>query len=206
MSKTTNALVALGVVAGLGAAALPLSSYAANDKTNRDVPVELTIEPILQIATSNDNESEGAVTVDKVELTTANATDGAEYASTGFNVNVKTNNSKGYTISMMGTDGKTDLISGTDKIETGSLVAGTSAWAFKVTPAESGAGAGASTQTAWTNIPDASTVIYTGTQEKGGIDSTNGINTPITFGATVASTQAAGTYTGSVTFTAAAQN
>lgn len=205
MSKTTNALIALGVVAGLGAAALPLSSYATNDATNRDVPIELEIKDTLQISTSNDAAGE-TVTVSKVELKTDNVAEGdvAEYASTGFSVNVKTNNSKGYTISMMGTDGKTDLVSGTDKIETGTLAAGTSAWAFKVTPASTAPGNGTSTQTAWTAVPETSTPIYTGTQAQGGINVKDGIDTPVDFGATVADTQAAGTYTGSVTFTAAA--
>lgn len=199
MSKLSTTLAVLGVVAGLGVAALPLSTYAANSDVERDVPVSLTVEPILQISTSADKTGEGETGANAVELTKANAADSAEYASAGFSVNVKTNNSKGYTISMMGTGGDVKLASGTDEINTGALNTGTSAWAFKVTP-----GDGTSTQNTWTNIPATSTVIYTGTQEKGGINSKDGIDTPVTFGATVADSQAAGTYTGSVTFTAAA--
>lgn len=204
MSNLSKTIAILGVVAGLGVAALPLSSYAANTETTRDVPVSLTIEPILQISTSADGEvDEGTglpTTVNDVVLTKANTTDGAEYASAGFTVNVKTNNSLGYTISMMGTKGETALKSDAgDTINTGTLKTGSSAWAFKVNPGE-----GESTQSAWTNIPATSTQIYKGTQEKGGINSIDGVDTAITFGATVADTQAAGTYKGSVTFTAAA--
>ena len=49
MSKTiTKVIAALGVVAGLGVAALPLSSYAAS--ITSDIPVTVTVEGLFSVA------------------------------------------------------------------------------------------------------------------------------------------------------------
>lgn len=215
MSKMTKTIAILGVVAGLGVAALPLGSYAAGEPAPVDsqaVPLSLTVAPMLEISTNMDNDASPAKTV---ELTTTNATaagGNAEYASSGFNVNVKTNNTAGYTIGIKATAaGNVNMVSGDNKIPSAALTTGTSAWAFKtgtltskgVTAAGAEGSTGTSTATSWTAVTATSTPFYTATQEAGGI-STAGIDTPVIFGATVAPNQAAGTYTTSVTFTATA--
>lgn len=65
MTKTTKVIAALGVVAGLGVAALPLSSYAADGvSVSSNVKVETTITSALamRIQSNNDGKSYTAVT------------------------------------------------------------------------------------------------------------------------------------------------
>ncbi len=206
MSKMTTAIAALGVVAGLGVAAMPLATYA---DTTRDVPLKLTVEETIEISTSSDDDP--FTKVNDVVLSTDNKGDNADYASKGFEVFVKTNASNGYTISAKSTTPGETALKTTDgnKIPaSNALAAGTSAWAYKVTPGTQGDGAtapGETNMSAWTAITDTDAVIYTATQKKGGISTANkGLGTGVTFGASISNSQAAGDYTGSVTFTAAA--
>ena len=70
MSKITKTIAALGVVAGLGVAALPLASYAA---TTQNITVEAEIGATLSV---------GAPTVATVELAPTNgqaAVEGSEH-------------------------------------------------------------------------------------------------------------------------------
>ena len=196
MSKMTTAIAALGVVAGLGVAAMPLATYA---DTTRDVPLKLTVEETIEISTSSDDDP--FTKVNDVILSTD---------SKGFEVFVKTNASNGYTISAKSTTTETALktTDGNEIPANAALAAGTSAWAYKVTPGTQGDGAtapGETNMSAWTAITDTDAVIYTATQKKGGISTANkGLGTGVTFGASISNSQAAGDYTGSVTFTAAA--
>lgn len=205
MSKMTTAIAALGVVAGLGVAAMPLATYA---DTTRDVPLKLTVEETIEISTSSDDDP--FTKVSDVELSTANKGDNADYASKDFEVFVKTNASNGYTISAKSTTTETALktADGNEIPANAALAAGTSAWAYKVTPGTQGDGAtapGETNMSAWTAISATDAVIYTATQDKGGISTANkGLGTGVTFGASISNSQAAGDYTGSVTFTAAA--
>lgn len=203
MSKTTNALIALGVVAGLGAAALPLSSYAAPTpiegtgdplKATGNVPVQLKIEETLSMFITN--EAGDADFTSPVALT---STDKENYTSTPIAIKVNAGNKDGYHLTIHGsaTDNPTDLTNenGT-KIATGDLTSTTaSQWGYKVLK-----GADGSTLDAAWNAVQASTDAAT-------IDSltTSGVQTTkVTFGAHVIAGQEAGTYNGQVTFTATA--
>lgn len=202
MSKMSQTIAILGVVAGLGVAALPLSTYAA-DPVN--VPVSLEVEEILEITTKT-GEGEETTTPEAVELAKLDsAVDGANYASDGkFNVVIKSNIEKGYSVAIKGTttiDGSTvtdaavtDLLSDTDRIAAGDFTGTGSSWAYK-----------AGTKTAWTAVTPADVTIYTGSKTvDGDLDIADGKLIPVTFGANVVASQAAGTYNGQVTFTATA--
>lgn len=206
MSKTTSALIALGVVAGLGVATLPLSSYAVTNPDPVNVPVSLEVEEILEITTNNMAGEEGAQAPATVTLAKlGSASDGANYASDGsFKVNIKSNVEKGYDLAIKGstdTDSSTvtgalatDLLSSTDRIAAGDLTGTTSSWGYK-----------AGTKTAWTAVETDNVTIYTGSKTvEGDLDIADGKDIPVTFGANVVASQAAGIYTGQVTFTATA--
>lgn len=207
MSNMTKTIAILGVVAGLGVAALPLSTYAATTPQTQNVPVKLEVAEVLQITTKYDTGAE-TTTPAAVELTTANAAAPANYASDGkFNIVVKSNVEKGYTLAIKGTTditgatgitgaAVTDLLSSTDRIAAGDLTGSDSTWAYQ-----------AGTKTAWTAVTPTDETIYTGSKTVAGdLDITNGKAIPVKFGANVVSSQAAGVYNGQVTFTATANS
>ncbi len=197
MSKTTNALLALGVVAGLGAAALPLSSYAV-DPVTKDVGVTLKIEDTLEIEADKDNAD------NKVDLT-------GDGHSGAVNVTVKTNNQTGYNLNLKGSAGTnaTSLTSENgDQIAAAAgtfdtpaaLSTTTSEWGYSV------ANTNANLQTGLTQFTGS---VYAGVSAAGQeIVNINkptgdaGDKTTVTFAASIADGQPAGTYDGQVTFTA----
>ena len=128
MSKTTKALAILGVVAGLGVAALPFNAMAATDNngvtiidgTGTDtatekydgtadksvsdkVTVKTTINDSISIKIVGDNDGDGETGQNHLVLL---GTDGVlkngENASAKALVTVATNNLKGYTVNMNG--------------------------------------------------------------------------------------------------------
>lgn len=205
MSNLSKSIAILGVVAGLGVAALPLSTYAADPVTSadnktvaKDVTVKLSIEDLLQISTSDVNE---------VTLTTDSTA--APFVYTHANpviVNVATRNSKGYNLTIAGStadkDTKTGLYNAAgDVIETGSFDTNslttpftTSAWGYAVATGEDTIG------TAYTALA----ANGAATKIDGATSATvaAGQNTKVKFAAVVADGQAAGDYEGKVTFTA----
>lgn len=204
MSKTTNALIALGVVAGLGAAALPLSSYAtdpvtsADNKTvSKDVTVKLSIEDLLQISTSD---------VDEVTLTTS--TSAAPFVYTHESpvvVNVVSRNSKGYNLTIAGSTAGQATKTGMFNAAGDEIVAGNfdtsnvasvtkSTWGYAVATGEDALG------TAYTGLAadGAATKIDGATAATPAA----GQDTKLGFAAVVVDGQAAGDYSGKVTLTA----
>lgn len=189
MSKTTSALVALGVVAGLGAAALPLSSYAVDPATDK-VGVTLTIEDELTIEADKS-------TTDKVDLSGTGHTG-------DVTLTVVSNNQKGYNLGIMGSaeTNPTSLTSENgDEIVAGSgtfaapaaLSTTTSEWGYRIAAMTEkftdGLYAGVTTNN------DVIKTTETPTGEAGD-------ETVVTFGASIKDGQPAGTYDGEVTFTA----
>lgn len=185
MSKTTSALIALGVVAGLGAAALPLSSYAIEPQTS-EVGVTLKIEDELTIEANKSK-------TDKVDLSgTGNTGD--------VTLTVVTNNQKGYNLAIKGsaTTNPTSLTSENgDQIVAGSgtfdtpavLSTTTSEWGYRLANFTAGEYAG---------VKSTDQIIKTTAAPTG----TDGDETVVTFGASIKDGQPAGTYDGEVTFTA----
>ncbi len=182
MSKMTKTIAALSVVAGLGVAALPLSSYAA------DVDVYATVDPALSVSTTN-----AVVRID-------NVVPGGAIATGSTTVNVSGSVANGYKLQIQGKGGTalTEWNEALDApaqnpatITTGDLNGAVSAWGYRV-------GSG----TAWAQIPTtASDVAGASSASTPGPDSYD-----ITFGVKAASGQKPGTYKGGVTITAVANS
>jgi len=155
MTKTTKIIAALGVVAGLGVASLPLSSYAADSASvsgTTQVNVNVT-EAISMTITGTDSDS---TTVDQYSGATSGtdnltgqtinagtASSSIEIAPNAIKegtadtfaskVTVYTNDASGYTLTVQGATA--ELKNGSYTIpaisDANTLVAGTSAWGFK---------------------------------------------------------------------------
>ncbi len=190
MSKTTKALAALGVVAGLGVAALPLSTYAAIDSDTADMGVDAVVENFISIENTTGTAEDRVVHLGTL-------VNNAAIVSKNGTVNVKTNGANGFTLKIKPTAaGNADMVidGGTSgaKIPAGTPTPGTSAWGFKLD--------GTDTWMSFTgeNVTEATLKAdYALPADKGGTDIT------VNFGATVDGAQPAGTYKTSVTFTAA---
>lgn len=214
MSNISKTIAVLGVVAGLGVAALPLSTYAAptvwsqtggsdttygsdedgNHFVKKDTDIKLTIEDVLSIDT-------GAT---EVELT---STDGTEYTNAApLNVTVVSKNSKGYNLTIAGTadtnpTSLTNTVTSSDQITAGAGTftapaalsnATTSEWGYSIvgnTTFDGGLYAGVKPGGETIKTSTASTVNA-------------GEKTQINFAAKIKDGQASGTYKGKVTFTA----
>jgi len=185
MRKTTAALAALGVVAGLGAAALPMSSYAVTTATtdSADVTIRATINSAISLALDQTEVDLGTIIVNGAPAT------GSVKAT------VTTTSSNGYNLTIMGKGGDTDMHTvdatgaqdGKGTISTGTTLSGsTSAWAFR-----------GGNKTTWTQIPTTATEIKRTTGTLAGPEETE-----ITFGVYAGGTQVDGVYEGNVTLTA----
>lgn len=97
MSKMTKAVVALSVVAGLGVAALPLSSYAASSNP-------ATVDLYAQV-TGN-----VSMTVDDEEINFGGLDATNDIVPKSTTITVTTNNSNGYKIEMTDSDNNTDMV------------------------------------------------------------------------------------------------
>lgn len=211
MSNISKTIAVLGVVAGLGVAALPLSSYAAPVKWNteastdgsygttdgnnwvkKDTDIKLTIEDVLSIDTD----------ATEVELT---STDGTEYTNAApLNVTVISKNSKGYNLTIAGTaaTNKTSLTNAAgDQIFNGAGIFATPAALDNTTQSQWGysvVGETAFTEGLYAGVTEAGETIKTSTAST----VNEGEKTQVNFAAKIKDGQASGTYTGKVTFTA----
>lgn len=193
MSKMTKTIAALGVVAGLGVAALPLSSYATIVSDGTTVTAQAIIgEAISVTADATDD------TV-KIENVTAN-----QEAATGSTVlTIQTNNTNGYNVTIKDSDAVTALTTDGADADNGipasnALTKGTKGWGFKTSTSTEGVTVSAAAQ--------AYRAIETGTQtiasRASGASVTDGDKIDLTFGVVVDSSIAAGTYSDDVVITA----
>lgn len=180
MSKMTKTIAALGVVAGLGVAAMPLSSYALENTET----VNLTVEVGESIEISADSTD--------VDLGTATS---SAMATGGTTITVHTNNEKGYTATikangsrLLGTADNSNAIptSGSSVVPAD----GTSAWGYKIGSITDYVAASTTAQ----EFADTSAV-----------SAQAGDKYDLGFAVSVAPNQAADTYAGSVTLTATAK-
>ncbi len=189
MSNTTKIVAALGVVAGLGVAALPMSSYAATVTDSTDVLVTAEIKDVISLS----------VDTEKLELGTV--IPGGDYKSGDVTATVSMNSDvKTYNLMIQGTNGDTAMsqvdaggvkLPGAKTIATGTTLSGaTSAWAYHTTSGT------------WTEIPATATSVF-GAAHTLATDVTEEA-TVLSFGVYAANGQEAGTYQGSVTLTATA--
>lgn len=212
MSNISKTIAVLGVVAGLGVAALPLSTYAAptvwsetggsdttygsdkdgNHFVKKDTDIKLTIEDVLSIDTD----------ATEVELT---STDGTEYANaTPLSVTVISKNSKGYNLTIAGTaaTNPTSLTNTAgDQIAAGTGTFATPAALSNATNSEWGysiVGNTAFDGGLYAGVKSAGETIKTSTAST----VNEGEKTQVNFTAKIKDGQASGTYKGKVTFTA----
>lgn len=173
MSKVTKTIAALGVVAGLGVAALPLASYAA---TTQNIAVEAEIDTSLSVS---------APTVATVSL---QPTNGAAAKEGSSSVTVNSNYLNGFTLNIKDSDSETGLTGDSGTIAAGTVLDGTaSAWAYK-----------GGDKTAYTAITTTDVALKTTDAPTAAAGET----VEITFAVAADEDQAAGTYTGGVTVTA----
>lgn len=220
MSKMSKTIAILGVVAGLGVAALPLSTYAAPiidgtapDTTkdgivSGDTAVKLTISDELSMELSKDT-TEG----NEVDLA-----DGS--APVPMTVKVITNGSKGYNLNLKGSattnptsltnDDGDQILSAAAKFAAPAPLsnATNSEWGYNV--ANTNANLSTESAAAIAKFKTGETLNYAGVIAGDGDEIVNatkptgsaGDTTTVTFAAVIKDGQAAGTYNGKVTFTA----
>ena len=213
MSKTTKIIAALGVVAGLGVAALPAFSYAASTVAGE---VELSAEVNEAIAmTILGNGDSGTAGVDVYTPTGASTIDGhtvgtlydeehlqtssstvsllpnaADTTTATSAITVYTNAAGGFTLSVKDADDNTALVNSSDSTATipagATITAGTAAWGYK---------GGSVTNFAAISATDAQ--VYTQSAPTSGGQTIN-----MNYGISTASTQKTGTYTDTIIYTA----
>lgn len=193
MSKMTKTIAALGVVAGLGVAALPLSSYATIVTDDTTVTAQAIIgEAISVTADATDD------TV-KIENVTANQ----EVKEGSTVLTIQTNNTSGYNVNIKDSDTTTALTTaGGDAADgipaSATLTKGNKGWGFKASTSTEGvavSGAGQAYRAIETT-PLALASRSTGASVQDGDKIT------LTFGVVVDSSIAAGTYSDDVIITA----
>ena len=176
MSKITKTIAALGVVAGLGVAALPLASYAAPGTSNpQDITVTATLEDSL------------AMSVTETALTFMIENNG-DVVKNSTTATVTTNNASGYNLDIQAKDGDTDLTATGDyTIPTGPAAQGTSAWGYN----KDGGDTYQAVPAVATSIASSAAATEVGGEE-----------TTIYIGVSADSSQEKGVYTGGFTLTA----
>lgn len=182
MSKTTKALAIMGVVAGLGVAALPMSSYATDATTN--MSVDAVISDFISIENTTGEESDRTVHI-------GNITNNTDVKAGQGTVNVKTNSAQGFALKIKPAAAtNVNMVSGSNTIPAGTPTNGTSAWGFKLSTD--------STYSFFASASDEKTLKadYALPSDKNGTDIT------IDFGVTADGAQPAGTYTTEVILTA----
>jgi len=183
----SKAIAVLGVVAGLGVAALPLSSYAAT--ASDDVKVQAVIEDSISIAAADETVTMSGVVADAANPVEASTT-----------LTVKTNAAGGYKVEIKDADADTALKSSdagatAEGIPAGTPAQSTNAWGYKTSSTTSGVTGLVADYTAVTadNVQ-----IATATRPTAAAGDTITLG----FGVTVNAGIAAGTYEDTVTLTA----
>lgn len=191
MSKMSKAIAVLGVVAGLGVAALPLSSYAAFDTAQVTAKVNGAISVTV---TGNKDTATGmgdGYTVGDKEVF-LNPINGGTAAEGKASVKVSGNAPAGYTLTIKDSDAQTALVSAENQVIAAGVPAqGSSLWGFK----GGSVGSYQGIQTTDTEIAKTTEAL-----------ATEGATTEVTFGVSVSADQAEGLYKGGVIFTAVANN
>lgn len=137
MSKTiTKVIAGIGIVAGLGAAVLPISSYALA----QDVDVSFKINPTLSggetICASASNVADGGIAAG----TTAEVECDISYSANGAaSVSIV---DKDGSNSLVGTTASNTIAAFSDSENLTSLTAGTEGWGYKFAAGEAGAATG----------------------------------------------------------------
>jgi len=205
----TKTIAILGVVAGLGVAALPLSTYAADPTENqgtgtplsvsKDVPVQLKINETLSMWVTN--EAGDADFDSPVVLGDAAGVSGpilVESAPIAIKVRNSTKNGYDLTLAGSATDNATGLTNENNTvIATGDLTStAASQWGYKVKKGADGSDYDAS----WQAVQESASAATIDTLPAAGVNTTL-----VKFGVNIIDGQEAGTYNGQVKFTATAK-
>lgn len=197
MSKMTKVIAALGVVAGLGVAAMPLSSYAAQTAT-ANVDVYATVDSALSITAEDATVDLGTIglstmkTSAPVKVSVATTANAYKLEIQGLNGDdqMHTVDENGFVVTAdmaAASDGKLTVAT----IDAGDLTGTTSSWGYQLEG-----------ETAFKAIPKTLEEIV-GTDDTTvaeGAAASGSHN--VIFGVKIGSTQADGRYKGSVVFTA----
>lgn len=180
MSKLVKTIATLGVVAGLGVAALPLSAYAI-DPDSETVNINVTVGEMIEIAAAETNIDLGEVT------NTTNATGGTK-------ITVRTNVESGYTATIKATRATLETSDAASRIPGVKPATGVSGWGYKIGTITD-IMAATTTETQFANV----TSVTPPSQ-----GNTTGDEYDLGFEVSVAPNQPAGIYSGSVVLTATA--
>lgn len=226
MSKTTKIIAALGVVAGLGVAALPAFTYAAQVSGNVDVIVDVQSAIAMKIVGNNNTAGYGQVKVksDNIDtigdqdvsdfVTTGAATSSSKYQvlpysvlngndTNGFKstITVYTNASH-YGLSIKDADSTLDLVNGSSVIPAGAPGSGDTTFDLTAgTPAW-----GYVVDTASTDGTGYSPITASDVEIKHEAAVAAGNSTVVYYGAATSATQATGEYKDTLTYTAISAN
>lgn len=176
MTKSTKIIAAIGVIAGLGVAALPVGAFAVS---TQDVTVKVNIDSSISLG------------VDQNTTQVTMAPNQADSSSLKTKLTVSTNNAAGYKLEVKDKDADTSLKSGTNTIPAAAAVsAGTAAWNVKGGDKvfQSGAAITAADQLVTESSAPAASA-----------------QTDMTYGVSTSSNQASGTYQDVITYTATAK-
>ena len=118
MTKSTKIVAALGVVAGLGIAALPLGTFAA--EASKNVEVELTVDSAINIASGSADDCKASMLPGQTATCTAK-------------IGYATNNATGMTLTLKDANEDTNLVHADDSTATiatgaGAVAEGTEKW------------------------------------------------------------------------------
>ncbi len=199
MSKMSKAIAVLGVVAGLGVAAMPLSSYAASsDIEQAQVQVKvggsinLTLDKAASDTTSTWTQQGNILNLGEIKIN-------GDVATGAIDAKVETNDVMGYTLSMRAlNEGVMKGDSGID-IPNVAPAKGTAGWGYNLD------GGATFTQMPTTDtmiVSDGNTAAITPAPTEEGAAKADATTT-VTFGVAADSSIPEGTYTGTVVFTAA---
>lgn len=203
MSKSTKIIAALGVVAGLGVAALPLSSFAAE---TGDVNVKVTVGSTISMTI--DDADRSTVPLEKAVTMDNNDVDSSLTAS----IKVTTNDENGYILTVKDKAGdgaalKPTSASNTQTIpaftvkqtDLSALTTDTYGWGMMATNANSSATVSTAFSGGYGFVTDTDQAVVT-------VDGTAAEDeTTITYGIVTKDDQVADTYSNIITYTVTAQ-
>ena len=202
MSKMSKAIAVLGVVAGLGVAALPLSSYAADEPYSQSASADVQVEVGGAISIEVDNGETGEDAVKNlVDLGQIKLN--GDIVSKGLKVTVRTNagvqDDVAYSLTMATETANNALINENGvELPAGVPTQGTSAWGYALGSSLSDTTADI---TGWAAVPAKGNPVELKTN--GNVTAaTHFEDTFVNFGATASNSQKEGTYKGTVVFTA----
>ena len=214
MSRMSKTIAILGVVAGLGVTALPLSTYAEDPiSASKDATVQLTVEDTisLELEGTAKKDNDMTITDGSTLVNLGIAMPDGEIVSGDLTATIKTNSKSGYSLKLADADASNDLMSGSDTIPAGTPAKGKSAWGFMmggvtVNTADGNSNTAAAVSS-YIEVPvNGSEVEIVNSGKPTLVDATDvnksGDTAVITFGASVSSAQAAGTYSDVVVVTA----